>query len=269
MPELPEVENARQVLALAVGREIASIDDRDEWLCRPHRAGDIATALKGGRLTATHRRGKTMWCDTETSDGDEGPALGVHLGMGGRIVVTDPDGDRIGGGTKRPDRRPRKAEWDRFTIDFTDGGQFRLFDKRRLGRIRLDPDLSDLGPDAENMKPAEFRDRISRGRSAVKARLLDQSVLAGVGNLLADQTLWQARIDPSARANELTRTELDRLHRNLNRALADAVENGGVHTGNFIEHRHTGGHCPRCGTEVERGKVGGRTTWWCPKEQHA
>ena len=98
VPELPEVENARQVLDGAVGRTIAAIDDRDDWVCRPHAPGDIATALKGGRLTATHRRGKTMWCDTETADGDEGPSLGVHLGMGGRIVVTDGKGSRIGGG---------------------------------------------------------------------------------------------------------------------------------------------------------------------------
>jgi formamidopyrimidine-DNA glycosylase len=269
VPELPEVENARQVLDAAVGRTITAIDDRDDWVCRPHAPGDIATALKGGRLTATHRRGKTMWCDTENSDGDEGPSLGVHLGMGGRIVVTDGHGMRIGGGPERPDRQPRKAEWDRFTVTFDDGGQFRLFDKRRLGRVRLDPDLSDLGPDAEGLKPAEFRDRIGTSRSAIKARLLDQSVLAGVGNLLADQTLWAAKIDPSTRANELSRTDVDRLHRNLDRALADAIANGGVHTGRFIEHRHDGGHCPRCGTEVVHGTVGGRSTWWCPKEQRA
>ncbi len=268
MPELPEVENARRVLDAAVGRTITSVDDRDAWVCRPHAPGDIATALKGGKLTATHRRGKTMWCDTETAGGDGGPSLGVHLGMGGRIIVTDGDGERAGGDRPGPDRQPRKPEWDRFTMTFDDGGLLRLFDKRRLGRVRLDPDLSGLGPDAEGLKPAEFRDRIARGRTAVKARLLDQSVIAGVGNLLADQTLWAAKIDPAARADELTRTELDRLHRNLDRALADAVEHGGVHTGRFIEHWHTGGHCPRCGTEVAHGKVGGRTTWWCPREQH-
>ena len=269
MPELPEVENARQVLDGAVGRTITEIDDRDTWVCRPHAPGDIAAALKGGKLTDTHRCGKAMWCDTETADGTEGPSLGVHLGMGGRIVVTNAEGQRIGGGPERPDRQPRKAEWDRFTVDFADGGQFRLFDKRRLGRVRLDPDLSGLGPDAEGMRPAEFRKRLSRGRTAVKARLLDQSVLAGVGTLLADLRLWQASFDPAARADELTRTERDRLHRNLGSALADAIANGGVHTGRFIEHRHPGGHCPRCGTELVHGTVGGRSTWWCPKEQRA
>ncbi|MET0187756.1 MAG: DNA-formamidopyrimidine glycosylase family protein [Pseudonocardia sediminis] len=267
MPELPEVENARQVLVEAVGRRITDIDDRDEWVCRPHRPGDIATALKGGKLTAANRCGKTMWCDTVTADGTEGPSLGVHLGMGGRIVVTNSSGERIGGGPERPDRQPRKAEWDRFTMNFDDGGQFRLFDKRRLGRVRLDPDLSGLGPDAEGITAADFRTRITRGRSAVKARLLDQSVLAGVGNLLADETLWQAKIDPAARADELERRDVDRLYRNLEKALAAAIANGGVHTGTVIEHRHADGHCPRCGAEMVHGTVGGRSTWWCSKEQ--
>ncbi|OLL86968.1 Formamidopyrimidine-DNA glycosylase [Pseudonocardia sp. Ae263_Ps1] len=267
MPELPEVENARAVLAQATGRTITDVDDRDDWVCRPHRPGDIASALKGGRLTAAHRIGKTMWCDTETSDGDAGPALGVHLGMGGRIVVTNSGGERIGGGPARPDRQSRKREWDRFTVTFDDGGQFRLFDKRRLGRVRLDPDLSGLGPDAEGLRPAVFRERLLRGRSAVKARLLDQSVLAGVGNLLADETLWQARIAPATPVRDLTRTDLDRLHRNLDRALERAIANGGVHTGEVIEHRHPGGHCPRYGAEMVHGTVGGRSTWWCPQEQ--
>ncbi|MFC5950917.1 Fpg/Nei family DNA glycosylase [Pseudonocardia lutea] len=267
MPELPEVETARKVLEHALDREICSVDDNDEWVCRPHPPGEIARALVGGRLTAAHRRGKTMWCETVDRDGAEGPTLGVHLGMGGRVIVTNDEGERVGGGPERPDRRPRKPEWDRFTVDFADGGRFRLFDKRRLGRIRLEPDLSGLGPDAEEISAADFRTRIARSRSAVKARLLDQSVLAGVGNLLADETLWRARINPAAPADELSRTQLDRLYRNLEQALQAAVANGGVHTGEVIEHRHAGGHCPRCGAEMRHGTVGGRSTWWCTKEQ--
>lgn len=260
MPELPEVEAARTVLAGAVGRRITDVDDRDDWVCRPHRPGDIAAALKGGTLTGAHRIGKTMWCDTATADGDDGPALGVHLGMGGRIVVTD-------SAAQRPRQGTREAGWDRFTVTFDDGGQLRLADKRRLGRIRLDPDLSGLGPDAEGLTPAVFRERLLRGRAAVKTRLLDQSVIAGVGNLLADETLWQARIDPRSRVRDLTRTDLNRLHRNLDRALERAIAHGGVHTGEVIEHRRPGGHCPRCGAELAHGTVGGRSTWWCPQDQ--
>jgi formamidopyrimidine-DNA glycosylase len=267
MPELPEVESARRVLAHAVDREIAGIDDTDTWVCRPHAPGEITAALVGGRLTAAHRQGKTMWCETLGRDGKPGPHLGVHLGMGGRVIVTDTTGQRIGGGDPRPDRSPRKAEWDRFTMTFADGGTLRLFDKRRLGRVRLDPDLDALGPDAEKITREVFRTRVGRGRSAVKARLLDQSVLAGVGNLLADETLWQAALSPSAPADELAERTLDELYDALERSLKAAIAQGGVHTGEVIEHRRPGGHCPRCGAEMVHGTVGGRSTWWCSAEQ--
>jgi len=267
VPELPEVENARQVVEKALDRTISGVDDTDEYVCRPHHPGEIDQALKGGRLVAAHRRGKTMWCETVTADGDEGPHLGIHLGMGGRLIVTDAAGERGGGEPVRPDRTPRKAEWDRFTILFADGGRLRLFDKRRLGRVRLDPDLDALGPDAEMISRTDFRTRVGRGRSAVKARLLDQSVLAGVGNLLADETLWQAALSPSAPADELSERTLDGLYDALEQSLKAAIANGGVHTGEVIEHRHAGGRCPRCGAAMVHGTVGGRSTWWCSAEQ--
>ena len=219
MPELPEVESARRVLVHALDREIAAVDDNDHWVCRPHAPGEIAAALVGGRLTVAHRRGKSMWCETLGRTGAPGPHLGIHLGMGGRLIVTDAAGERGGGEPVRPDRTPRKAEWDRFTILFADGGRLRLFDKRRLGRVRLDPDLDALGPDAEMISRTDFRARVGRGRSAVKARLLDQSVLAGVGNLLADETLWQAALSPSAPADELSERTLDGLYDALEQSL--------------------------------------------------
>ncbi|HEY4419956.1 MAG TPA: DNA-formamidopyrimidine glycosylase family protein [Pseudonocardia sp.] len=267
MPELPEVESARQALEVALDREIQAVDDSDEWVSRPHRPGDIARALVGGRLVAAHRRGKTMWLDTVGRDGEAGPPLGVHLGMGGRIIVTGPDGERGGGEPVRPDRTPRKAEWDRFTMTFTDGGQLRLFDKRRLGRVRLDPDLSLLGPDAETITREDFRSRVGRGRAPVKARLLDQSVLAGVGNLLADEILWQAAVSPSAPAGDLDGDTLDRLYGAMQRAVAAAIANGGAHTGEVNPFRHADASCPRCGAPMVHGTVGGRTTWWCSVEQ--
>ncbi|GEL22854.1 formamidopyrimidine-DNA glycosylase [Pseudonocardia sulfidoxydans NBRC 16205] len=257
MPELPEVEQARRVLEHALDRRIVAVDDTDEWVCRPHPPGEIASVLVGGALTAAHRRGKTMWCDTRDPHGDEGPTLGVHLGMGGRIVVTDAEHDQA----------PRKPEWNRFTVRFDDGGELRLFDKRRLGRVRLDPDVDALGPDAEDITAAELRTRLGRSHAPLKARLLDQKVLSGVGNLLADETLWQARLSPSRPSDELDRTEVNRLHRNLERALQAAIANGGVHTGRIIEHRHPGATCPRCGAPMVHGTVGGRSTWWCEKEQ--
>jgi formamidopyrimidine-DNA glycosylase len=159
----------------------------------------------------------------------------------------------------------RNPVWDRFTLTFTDGGSLALFDKRRLGRVRIDPDLSHLGPDAQLVDRPEFVRRLSRSTAPVKARLLDQSVIAGVGNLLADETLWQAKLSPRRPADELTRAELNRLYRSLQKATEAAIEHGGVHTGEIIEFRRTGRHCPRCGSEMTVATVGGRTTWWWPE----
>ncbi|MEP6649270.1 MAG: zinc finger domain-containing protein [Lapillicoccus sp.] len=136
-----------------------------------------------------------------------------------------------------------------------------------MSRVRLDANRATLGPDAEHITLPEFRERLGRGTAPVKARLLDQSVVAGVGNLLADETLWQARISPRRPGGELDQDELARLRRSLRTATRRARERGGVHTGAFIAHRRRDGHCPRCGAELERATVGGRTTYWCPVEQ--
>lgn len=265
MPELPEVETARRLIAEeALDRRIVDVDDTDTFVCRPHSPGEIRGALTGRTLVAARRRGKAMWCETS----DDGPDLGIHLGMGGRIVVTSPDGQVAWGGEPfRRDAQPPKAEWDRFTLTFGDGGSLVLFDKRRLGRVRLNPDIDALGPDAATVAPAEFRDLITRGSVAVKARLLDQSKISGVGNLLADEILWNARVSPAARTGSLRAQDADRLYRALGAALDSALAKGGVHTGDVIAARHPGATCPRCGAEMRHGTVGGRSTWWCSREQ--
>ena len=96
---------------------------------------------------------------------------------------------------------------------------------------------------------------------------MDQSVIAGVGNLLADETLWRAHLSPLRPAGELSEEELDTLRRELRSATRRAIRRGGVHTGDLIPARERGGDCPRCGTALERETVGGRTTYWCPREQ--
>jgi formamidopyrimidine-DNA glycosylase len=265
MPELPEVETARRLIAdEGLHRRIADVDDSDAFVCRPHAPGELRAALTGRMLTVARRRGKTMWCETS----DDGPDLGIHLGMGGRIVITSPSGLAAeGGGPRHRDARPRKAEWDRFTLTFADGGRLALFDKRRLGRVRLNPGIDALGPDAAEVTPAEFRALITKGAVAVKARLLDQSRIAGVGNLLADEIVWEAKVSPAARTDQLRRADADRLYRALVSALNSAIARGGVHTGDVISARHPGGTCPRCGAEMHHGTVGGRSTWWCSREQ--
>jgi formamidopyrimidine-DNA glycosylase len=255
VPELPEVERARALIAeRALGRRIATVDDSDTYVCRPHPPGEIAGALTGARLIAAHRRGKTMWVET-----DRGPVLGLHLGMAGKIVVDDAEaGD------------PKEVigtTWDRFALEFSDGGRLILRDKRRLGRAVLDPNLERLGPDAGEVSAAGFRERVGRGTAPLKARIMDQTVLAGVGNLLADEALWRARLSPVRPAADLDDEELDRLRVAIRAATRHAIARGGVHTGDLIPHRFRGGVCPRCGTPLERAAVGGRTTYWCPAEQ--
>jgi formamidopyrimidine-DNA glycosylase len=266
VPELPEVESARYAITTAaLGRAIVEVDDTDSYECRPHAPGEIRAALLGRSLRAAHRRGKTMWCDTS---GTDAPVLGIHLGMSGRIVITDADGTIREGGDPRPrSTTGSHSRFDRFTLTFDDGGALALLDPRRLGRIRLDPDIDALGPDALTVTPAQFRAVMARGTAPVKARLLDQSAVAGVGNLLADETLWQARINPARAVADLSRADVDRLHRALRRALASAIERGGSHTGRMIEFRRAEARCPRCHAEMGRGMVGGRTTWWCSREQ--
>jgi formamidopyrimidine-DNA glycosylase len=247
VPELPEAERARLVLEEhALHRTIAAVDDSDTYVCRPHSPGEIAGALVGRRLTAAHRRGKMLWLETG------GPVLGLHLGMAGHLTA-DPEVNRRG--------------WDRFVLEFQGGTRLALRDRRRLGRAVLDPDLSQLGPDAAEATRNEFRDRVGRGRAPIKARLMDQAVIAGAGNLLADEALWKARIDPRRQAGELSGDELDGLRRALRAATRSAIRKGGVHTGDFIPARVRGGRCPRCGASLERTQVGGRTTFWCPREQ--
>ena len=266
MPELPEVESARAVIERsALGRRIDDVDDTDTWVCRPHPPGEIRAALLGQRLVSAHRRGKSMWVETS---GDH--VLGIHLGMSGRILVTERDGGVDEGGDyvgTRPQRTPVKPEWDRFTLHFADGGALRLFDKRRLGRVRLDPDIEALGPDAGEVRLADFRRLVGASRTPVKARLLDQHAVAGIGNLLADEVLWQAAIAPERPADELDAADVARLHRELRTAIRHAIKRGGVHTGEVIAHRKAGGHCPRCGAPMRRTQVGGRTTWACSVEQ--
>src|SRR5436305_154503 len=134
MPELPEAERARLALETTLGRPIASIDDQDSYVCRPHQPGEIGAALLGHRFASAHRRGKFLWLNTE-----DGPVLGLHLGMTGHIVLN-----------------PREAlRSDRFTIRFEDGSSFALRDRRRLGRAVLNPDHSHVGPDAADVGRGE------------------------------------------------------------------------------------------------------------------
>ncbi len=271
MPELPEVESARAVIEqTGLGRRVTNVDDSDTYVCRPHRPGEIREALVGRRLLSVHRRGKSIWCETSGVGRSRvpGPTLGIHLGMSGRVVFGDGRGTEIDGGDYwQRGRASGDHRFQRFSLTFAGGSYLMLVDPRRLGRVRLDPPVDALGPDAREMTAAQFRTMMGRGRAPVKARLLDQDSIAGIGNLLADQALWLAKINPARPVDELTRTDIDRLFRSVGRAVTAAVDGGGVHVLSMLPARTSGGMCPRCGAPMARGTVGSRTTWWCSREQ--
>ena len=158
--------------------------------------------------------------------------------------------------------------WERFAVRFTDGGLLVVHDPRLLGGASLDPDEASLGPDAATVTPAQLARALQGSTVALKTRLLDQSRLAGVGNLLGDEILWRASLAPARPSGSLDAAELRRLHRHLHRTLSDLLARGGSHLGELVPQRSPGGRCPRDGTELRRATIGGRTTWWCPTHQH-
>ena len=181
----------------------------------------------------------------------DGPVLGLHLGMSGSLwFEADP-----------------ALRFKRFALAFTDGTTMVLRDPRRLGRVTLDPARGRLGPDAMQVSLERFRDLVGRSRAPVKARLLNQQALAGVGNLLADEALWRAGIDPRRRGVDLDPEELARLRRAVRAAIRGALRAGGTGRSAFARARGRG-VCPRDGSELSTARVGGRTTRWCPLDQH-
>jgi formamidopyrimidine-DNA glycosylase len=189
--------------------------------------------------------------------------LGLRFGMTGRLVI---DGLAAVEELQYSSRRDLPA-WDRFVLDFEGGGVLRINDPRRLGGVELDPDEASLGLDALDITLPQLRRAMTTSNVAVKARLLDQAHLAGVGNLLADEALWRAGIDPARPARSLDDAEVRQLHRALRRTLILLGRRGGSHTGDLQPARQQGGLCPRDGTPLLRRTVGGRTTYSCPLHQ--
>lgn len=262
MPEGIEVEQARRLIEQrALGREIATVDAPDAWyLKRGATAPVLKVALSGHSFTAARRRGKLLLLDTDRA----GPTLALHLGMSGRVLIDDEAaGDPLiyGSNLENP-------VWHRFTVRFADTGSLALRDPRRLGGVELDPDEDRLGQDMFAITQAGLDRVLTRSRAPVKAVLMDQSRIAGLGNLLTDEVLWRAGIDPARPANELDRNARRRLHRAIERTVRLTFERGGSHTGDHMPQRAPGGVCPKDGTPFQRRTVAGRTTFSCPAHQH-
>jgi len=259
VPEILEVEAARRVLeACALNREIAKVYAPDTWFMkRGTTAPALRHALVGNVFTAARRRGKQIILDTADPD----VHIGVHLGMSGRVLVDDEEaGDPLVYASNR-----RTPKWHRFGVHFADGGDFMLRDPRRLGAVELDPDESRLGPDAMTLTLRELDAALGNRNAPIKAVLMDQHRIAGLGNLLVDETLWRAGIDPTRPPSAIDAGERKVLHRAVRSVLRTLERRGGSHTGDMP--RAVDAPCPRDGTPLRRATVGGRTTFWCPLHQ--
>ena len=253
-----EVEQYRRAVDQVVGRRIRRVDAPDEWYAKGGTTpAALRAALRGRTVTGTRRIGKLLLVDTD------GPVLGLRFGMTGRVLV---DGrapiERLEYGSPRVE-----PGWVRFALHFVGGGRLEIVDPRRLGGVELDPVEDRLGPDALAIGAAGLRAGLATSRAPVKAWLLDQHRVSGVGNLLADEALWRAGIDPARAAADLTPTEARRLHRHLLATITQLSERGGSHTGDLHVARHRGATCPRDGAPLDRRTIGGRTTYSCPRHQ--
>lgn len=258
MPEILEIETYRRAAEPVVGREVVAVHAPDEWYAKGATTPEeLRAVLPGTTITGTRRVGKLLLLDTD------GPVLGLRFGMTGRLLVDG--GASIEQLEYSSDRND--PAWDRFGLGFRGGGALVIRDPRRLGGVELDPDEARLGPDAAAVTLKPFRALLAASAAPVKARLMDQARLAGLGNLLTDETLWRAGLDPTRPASSLDATESARLHRAMRRTLAVLGERGGSHTGDLQPARRRGGRCPKDGEELRRESVGGRTTYWCPAHQ--
>ena len=259
MPEILEVEAARKVLdACALDREIVRVHAPDTWfLKRGTTAAALRHALIGNSFTAVRRIGKQIVLDTADPD----VRLGVHLGMSGRVLV---DGEEAGDPLMYASNK-RVVKWHRFGVHFANGGSFMLRDPRRLGAAELDPDESRLGPDALTLTAKQLDHALGTRTAPVKAVLMDQARIAGLGNLLVDESLWRAAIDPARMARDVDAEERRVLHKAIRTTLRVLDRRGGSHTGDMP--RDIDAPCPRDGGALRRRTIAGRTTYSCAVHQ--
>jgi formamidopyrimidine-DNA glycosylase len=248
----------------ALDRPIAVVEAPDAWYLKGGLTPEALTVLIGSHFSSARRRGKLLTLETSGPEGGPGPVLGLRFGMSGRLLV---DGTPGVAELRYASNEPLER-YDRFGVTFADGGHLRVRDPRRLGGVQLDPREEALGHDAATITAAQLGRALAGSRAPLKARLMDQARVAGVGNLIADEVLWRAGLAPDRPAGSLTTADVRRLHRHLRAALLEMTTRGGSHTGDLMEQRRAGGVCPRDGEPLRRDTVGGRTTWWCPAHQY-
>ena len=267
MPELIEVERYGEAAAAVCGRRISRVVVVDPRVVSgSHSSLD---ELCGCRVTDVRRRGKLLLIDTSAPAGaaTSGPVLGLRFGMTGSLVVDgEPAIERLRYSS------PASAERAvRLRVEFDEGGELALHDPRRFGRAQLDPDESVLGPEARGIGVTQLRTVLAVRHPPgppLKARLMDQSRLAGLGNLLVDEILWRTGLSPRRPCDALEDDEVRRLARGVRGTVESLIGRVGSHTGYLMEERRRDGCCPRDGAALQRVEVGGRTTYWCPVHQH-
>jgi formamidopyrimidine-DNA glycosylase len=260
VPEILEVESYRRLATDVVGATITR-GWADALLAKKLTSPAAwARTVKGLRVTGTSRRGKLLLLETD------GPTLAMRFGMTGVLLLDGEAG--IEGLFYGP--HEYDAKWLRGGLSFEDGRTLLVHDPRRLARVEISPDLSELGPDALTLTKRQFGQVLSveRGEGpAVKARLLDQSRVAGVGNLLGDEMLFRAGIDPRTPVATLSVEERDRLFKAFRTTMTTLQRRGGSHLGDHMDARFPGGLCPRDGGTMLLATIGGRTTYWCSTHQ--
>lgn len=287
MPELPEVETIRAGLAtLLPGRIVKDVSyDWDKSF--PNAPADVAKFLVGARIEKVRRRAKVLIIELNSKW-----VLIVHLKMTGQLVFVGKN-QRFGAGHPTDtlvDKLPVKST--RVTIDFTDGSKLYFNDQRKFGWMRLLPVIEipeidffkKVGPEPldSDFTADMFINRLARRQNSnIKSVLLDQTVIAGVGNIYADESLWGAKIHPTALVKDISRTKLVALYNSVREVLAMGIAKGGSTDKNYVDaqgnkgsylsfanvFRQQGEPCPRCGTPIEKVKVAGRGTHVCPNCQ--
>jgi formamidopyrimidine-DNA glycosylase len=254
VPELPDVEGFRRTFARhAVGKRVRGVHDVDRGLLRSSSPAGLGRALHGRRFGKPRRHGKLLIGPTD------GLALILHFGMTGGLVWS----------------RERHRH-DRLVLEFADG-ELRYRNMRRFGGIWLAKDEAELervegrlGPDWLDVSREDFHELLAGRRRSIKAALMDQSLAAGLGNLTADEALWQARLDPRRPVSSLSERERRSLYRTIQKVLRDSLPYGcvpGKRTWLTGTRDRVDAPCPRCGGPLERMRIGGRTTVFCAREQ--
>lgn len=269
MPELPEVETVRRALEpVLTGRRLVRVEITDSRLVRPLEPLQVAAELEGERVAAVERRGKYLIVRFESAR-----SLLIHLRMTGSLRHAP-------AGTLADDPHRRAV------VRLDDGSDVAYRDVRRFGTwLVLEPGelapylAARLGPEPLGpLTAARLADRFARRRAPIKAVLLDQRTLAGVGNIYADEALWHAGVHPLRPAAGLDGEEAARIHRGVRRVLRAGIERQGASLRDYVQLDGTGGTmqdefhaygregepCDRCGAPIEKIRVAGRGTWYCP-----